>query len=140
MLAHVAVAVAVELHDATLASGRVGGQLLVVDRPGRGDEEGSPPGLLEALAEIGLVRVHEELRIEEPDLLGRAAADEHRARLGPAHRASGIAPALDGQDAMKEQGTGQSSTDARQTPGAGLWPALGVEQLRSGGAGFGACG
>src|SRR5438132_3237062 len=122
MLAHVAVAVAVELHDATLARGRVGGQLLVVDRPGGGDEEGSPPGLPEARAEIGLVRGHEELRIEEPDLLGRATADEHRARLGPAHRAGGVAAALHGQPAVQEERAGECRADARQTPGAGLWP------------------
>ena len=73
MLAHVEVAVAVEFDYAGEAGGEVGRELVVVDGLGGGNEEGVPAGVGEALAEVALVVVDEEVGIEVADLGGRLA-------------------------------------------------------------------
>ena len=83
VLAHVEVAVAVEFDDPRQAGGEVGGELVVVDRLGGGDEEGRAAGLGQPLAEVALVVVDEEVGVEVADLGGGLAAHEQGARLGP---------------------------------------------------------
>ena len=83
VLAHVEVAVAVEFDDPRQAGGEVGGELVVVDGLGGGDEEGVPAGVGEALAEVALVVVDEEVGVEVADLGRRLAAHEQGARLRP---------------------------------------------------------
>ena len=83
VLAHVEVAVAVEFDDPGQALGEVGGELVVVDRLGGGDEERVPAGVGEALGEVALVVVDEEVGVHVADRGGRLAADQQRARLRP---------------------------------------------------------
>src|SRR5947209_4454406 len=83
VLPHVEVAVAVELDDPARGGGHVRRELLAVDRAGRRDEQRPPAVVGETLAEVGLVGVDEELRVEVADLPGGLAADERGTRLDP---------------------------------------------------------
>ena len=68
VLAHVRVSAAVELDDASRSGGAVGGELLVVDGPRGGDVEDPPAGVVEALLEVDLLRVDEEVGVQVADL------------------------------------------------------------------------
>ena len=84
--------------------------------------EDSPAGVPEALAEVGLVGVDEEVGVEPADLLRRLAANQHRARLRPADRAGPIAAALHGQPAVQKERSGERRSQppaaARRRAGA----------------------
>src|SRR4051812_29025602 len=84
MLAQVPVLVSVVFDGSPLGTGGVLGHLVVMDRPGRWHVDDLPGRVLEALAEVGLVGVDEELRVEPVDMLGRLPPHHHRARLHPA--------------------------------------------------------
>ena len=110
----------------------VGRELVVVDRLGGGDEEAVPAGVGEALGEVALVVVDEEVGVEVADLGGRLAADHQGARLRPVDPPGLAAPALHGEQAVQEEGPGQRRADPGEAPGAGDRLAVGVEQLRAG--------
>ena len=86
-------------HDEVLGdlTALAGADPLVMDRLGRGGEQHRPAGVAEPLAEVGLVRVDEEGRVEEAHLLRRLAPDHQSARLRPADRPCRVAAALDHQ-------------------------------------------
>ena len=117
MLAHVAVAVARELDDAPLrhAAGR---QLLVVDRLRARDEERVPAGVGQALAEVDLVGVDEELRVEPADLARRLRAHEQRGALRPVDRARAVAAALHRRPAVDEERRRERARRPGEAPGA----------------------
>ena len=58
------------------------------------DVQRAPAGVAQALAEVDLVGVDEERRIEPADLLGRLAAHEQRRRLRPVDLADVRSPRL----------------------------------------------
>src|SRR5439155_1446855 len=93
VLAHVAVAVAAELDDPPLAR-RAGRELLVVDGLGRGDVEDRPAGVAQALAEVDLVGVDEEVGVEPADPGARLAPHEQRGGVRPVDLADRVAGAL----------------------------------------------
>jgi hypothetical protein len=123
----------VELDDPPPRPAQVGRQLVVVDGVGVGHIEDRPAGVLQPLAEVGLVGVDEEVAIEVVDLGGGVASDEHRARLGPTHSPRALATALRGDEIVQEQHARERCRHPRQTPGAGLALALGRQQLGAGG-------
>ena len=98
----------------------------------RGHEQDAPAGVAQALAEVGLVRVDEEVRVEPAHLLGRLAPHEHRARLHPADlahaRRRGSATAT--RSCRNTRG-GERPAGVRQPPGAGGRLARAGEQLRA---------
>ena len=135
MLAQVAVPVAVVLDDPPLGPGGVLGHLVVVDGPGRGYVEDPPAGVPEPLAEVGLVRVDEEVadRASRP----RSAASRRTIIALDCTQPTGrvpVAAALDGRTAVQEDGAGERGLRARQPPGAGHLPAVGGQELRAGGS------
>jgi hypothetical protein len=136
VLSHVEVAVAVEFDDAGEALREVGRELVVVDGLGGREVERVPAGFPQALGEVALVVVDEEVGIHVADLGGRLAADHQRARLRPVDPPHLAALALHGQPAMEEKRAGQRRAHSREAPGAGHGLAVRVEQLRSGGGGF----
>ena len=109
----------------------------MVDRSRGRDPEDVPAHVSQALAEVGLVGVDEEAGVEPAHVLGGAAADEHRARLGPADAAGAFAAALYGHELVEEQRARQCCAHARQAPGALLRGAVGAEQARAGDGGVG---
>ena len=119
VLAHVEVAVAVEFDDPRQAGGEVGGELVVVDRLGAGDEERVPAGVGETLGEVALVVVDEEGGVHVADLGGGLATDQQGARLGPVDLPGLRARALDGEPAVQEQRPGERGAHPREAPGAG---------------------
>ena len=129
VLAHVEVAVAVEFDDPRQPGREVGGELVVVDRLGGGDEEGRVAGLGQPLAEVALVVVDEEVGVEVADLARGLAAHEQGARLGPVDPPGRRPPALHGEQAVQEERPGERGADAGEAPGAGDGLARGVEQL-----------
>ena len=130
VLAHVEVAVAVEFDDAGEAGGEVSRELVVVDRLGPGDEELVPAGVGEALGEVALVVVDEELGVEIVDRRRRLAPNQERARLRPVDPAGRRPLALHGQPAVEEEGADERGADPGEAPGAGVGSAVGAEQLR----------
>ena len=102
VLSQVAVTSAMKLDDPPLAGDDVARQLLVVDDLGAGDVEDQPAGVAQALAEVGLVGVDEEVGVEVADLACCLAADEHRRRLHPADLAGDRPARLDDQPAVQE--------------------------------------
>ena len=132
MLAHVGLAATVELDDASRSGRAVGGELLVVDGPRGRDVEDPPAGVADALLEVHLLRVDEEVGIQVADLLGRLAPHEHRARLDPADLAWPAAfgaAALSHQPAMKEERLGEGRAGPGKPPRAGDWNPAGVHEL-----------
>src|SRR5436305_10466529 len=113
MLAQIEVAPAVELHDPPPHRHGIGGELVVVYRLGGWHVEDPPAGVAQSLAEVGLVGVDEEARIQEAHLLRRLPPYEHRARLGPADLAHPIAAALDGVMALQSDRGGQRPAESR---------------------------
>ena len=77
--------------------------LVVMDRARGGDVERAPAGAREAPAEVGLVRVDEEVRVEVSDLDGGLAADQHRARLHPVDLAGPLPAALHREPPVQEE-------------------------------------
>src|ERR687898_375514 len=136
VLPEVEVAVAVELHYPPPHRGAVAAELVVVNRPGIHGEQDSPAGVAQALAEVRLVRVHEEVAVEPAHLLGRLAPHEHRARLHPAHLAHACAGALDRHALVHEDRRGERPLDVWKPPGArgGLTAAREELRARRGGA------
>src|SRR6185295_19599985 len=101
------------------ALGEVGGELVVVDRFGAGDEEAVPAVVGETLGEVALVVVDEEGGIHVADPGSGFAADEQGARLPPVDPAGRAALALHGQPAVQEEGAGEGCSDPGEAPGAG---------------------
>src|SRR5918992_4060711 len=132
VLPKVEVAVAVELHDPAAHGGGVGGELVVVDRARIRDEQDAPALVVQPLAEVRLVRVHEEVRIEPAHRLRRVPPHEHRARLHPTDLAHAAAPALHRVAVVQEDGGGERPPGVGEAPGAGGGLPLGREELRAG--------
>ena len=136
VLAHVEVAVAVEFDDPRQAGGEVGGELVVVDGGGAGDEELVPAGVGEPLGEVALVVVDEEVGVQVADL-------RRPPRGGPAARST--APSRPGGSPARCSATvsqrcrKSAPASAVPTPGKrqaqGYGVAVGVEQLRGRGGG-----
>ena len=130
--AQVAVAPAVELHDPPAHGGGVGGELVVVDRPGAGGEEDPPAGVVQPLAEVGLVGVDEERGVEPVNSGRGLATHQHGAGLDPAHRPHRASPALHGVGPVEEEGSGQRPARVGEAPGARGGHAVSGQQLSPG--------
>ena len=131
-----------ELDHATPGTRRaVRGQLLAVDGTGGARVEDPPAGVAHPLLEVDLLRVHEEVRIQIADLLGRPASHEHRAGLDPADLPRCAVPervaALGDEPTVQEQGLGERRARAGKPPRAGDRVAVGVEELGPGDGRFG---
>ena len=134
VLSHVQVAVAVELHGAAGSGHRIGRELVVMNGARRRHVEDPPSGVAEPLAEVRLVRVHEELGVEVADLGRRVAAHQHRGRLHPADGARRGAAALHGDPPVQEQRAGERRADPGQSPRARLRRPVRAQELGAGGA------
>ena len=132
VLAHIEIAVAVEFDDPRQPGAEVGGELVVVDRLRRRDEERLPARLLQPLAEVALVVVDEEGGVEVADRRRRLAPHEQGAGLGPVDAPGPRPGALHGEATVQEDRAGERRADAGEAPGAGDRGAGGVEQLRAG--------
>ena len=135
VLAHVAVAVARELDDPARrdAAGR---ELLVVHGAGAGHVERVPAGVGEPAAEVDLVGVDEERRVEVADLVRGLAADEHRRRLHPVDRAARPRPLLCTTNRRcRNSARQQRRAGGREAPGRRLLLAVGADEHRARGAG-----
>ena len=93
VLAHVAVAVARELDDPARRHA-AGGELLVVDGAGAGHVERVPAGVGEPPAEVDLVGVDEERRVEVADLRRRPRAARASPPTAPSRPALTSSPVL----------------------------------------------
>ena len=131
VLAHVEVAVAVEFDDAGEALGEVGGELVVVDRLGGGDEEAVPAGVGEALGEVALVVVDEELRVHVVDLRRPPRGGPAGRSTGPSRPGGSSSPLL---CTVSQRCRKRAPARAVPTPGKrqaqGTGAPVGVEQLR----------
>ena len=125
VLAHVQVAIARELHDPPLGHG-VGGELLVMDRDGARHIEAVPADVAQSPGEVDLVGVDEEVGVEIADLLGGVAPDEQRGRLAPVDFPGLLALALDGDEVVQEQRSGEGRRDRREGPGGRLAAPVGA--------------
>ena len=105
----------------------------MVDRLRAWHVERLPAFIGEPLAEVNLVGVDEELRVEPTNLAAGFAAHQQRRALGPVNRLRYLAAALNGCPVMDEERRGQRCQRPRESPCAGLGVTVGVEQL-------GACG
>ena len=135
VLAHVEVAVARELDDPPLGHRRRR-QLLVVDRRRAGDVQRAPARVAQALAEVDLVGVDEERRVEPADLLGRLAAHEQRRGLRPVDVADRLAPALHRVAAVQEERADERGDRRREAPRRRLAAAVGAQEPRARGRGI----
>ena len=111
VLAHVEVAVAVELDDAALAAERSVASCSWWTACARGHVQERPAGVAQALLEVGLVGVDEERGVELADLLGRLAAHEHRAPTAPSR-----------PRASRARRSGDERAVEEERPGRAPWP------------------
>ena len=86
------------------------------------DVEGGVAGVVQAPAEVALVVVDEEIRIEVADLRCGRAAHEHRARLRPVDPPDLVATALHREEAVEEEradkcGATRRESARRRAPG-----------------------
>jgi hypothetical protein len=118
----------VELHDPAPHGGGVCAELVVVHGLRARHEQDAPAGVVQPPAEVGLVRVDEEVAVEPADLLGGRAPDQYGARLHPAHLAHLAALALHRHALVAEHRGRERPADVGQAPCAGAGLALaGVE-------------
>ncbi len=116
----------------------VGGELVVVDGPRRGNVEDPPAGVVEAAC-------RSRSRPSRRRSRGRGSRPRRGVARAPASpttapsRRTGVcdAAALHGDPAVQEQRRGERGADARQPPRAWLRLAAGLEQLGAGGGGAG---
>src|SRR4051794_26098216 len=130
VLPPVAVPAAPHLVDPPLGDADAELRLVVNDRDLR--EVLRPPArAAQPAAEIGLLRVDEELLVEETDLLEGLTADEERGRHGPVDVAGLAASRLeDARPAEREQPK-CGSRRRREPPRRSLRPPVGIDQPRA---------
>jgi hypothetical protein len=95
--------------------------------------EDAPARVAEPLAEVGLVRIDEEVRVEITDVARGLAPDQHRCRLHPADLARAVAAALSDHEPVQEERRRDCGAQSGQPPRAGLRTPGGIEQQRSSG-------
>ena len=135
MLAHVAVAVAGELDDPPRRDG-AGRELLVVDGARVRDVERVPAGVGQAPAEVDLVGVDEELRVEAADLARRPRGGRASPPTAPSRPGAPRSPRLCTTSALvQEQRRQQRGAGRREAPRRRLLLAVGADEHRPGRAG-----
>jgi hypothetical protein len=131
VLAHIAVAVARELDDPPL--GDLAGRELLVVHGDRGRHvQRAPARVAQAPAEVDLVGVDEEGRVEPLDLAGGVGAHEQAGGLRPVDLARALAAALDGEALVQEERAHEGRGRRGEAPRAGLLGPIGAQQARAG--------
>src|SRR5579875_3529760 len=129
--ADVEVAVAAQFNDPPPGVG-VGGELLVVDRPGGRDVEVVVAGGGEPLGEVDLVRVDEEPLVQVADPGCGRPADKQGRGLAPVDPAGPAPLALHDQQVGKAKGGKEGGERGGEPPGAGDGAAVRRKQLGAG--------